>query len=43
MRDALSLQGYPVDFAEHRDAHNWIAWRDSFDPHLVDLLKRALE
>ncbi len=43
MRDALALQGYQVDFSEHRDAHNWIAWRDSFDPHLVDLLKRALE
>ena len=21
---------------EIRDAHNWIAWRDSFDPHLLD-------
>jgi enterochelin esterase family protein len=43
VRDALALQGYPVDFAEQRDAHNWIAWRDSFHPHLLDLVKRALE
>ncbi|MBW3604915.1 MAG: esterase [Actinobacteria bacterium] len=43
VRDALALQGYPVDFAEHRDGHNWVAWRDSFDPHLTDLVKRALE
>lgn len=43
VRDALALQGYPVAFAEQRDAHNWVAWRDSFNPHLVDLVKRALE
>lgn len=43
VRDALALQGYDVDFAEHRDGHNWIAWRDSFDPHLADLIERALE
>ena len=42
MRDALSMQGYDVDFAEFRDGHNWIAWRDSFDPHLADLIERAL-
>lgn len=42
MRDALSLQGYDVTFAEHRDGHNWVAWRDSFDPHFADLLQRAL-
>lgn len=42
MRDALALQGYGVAFAEHRDGHNWVAWRDSFEPHLVDLLNRAL-
>jgi enterochelin esterase family protein len=41
MRDALVLQGYDVAFAEHRDAHNWIAWRDAFDPHLTDLLLRS--
>lgn len=41
VRDALALQGYAVEFAEHRDAHNWIAWRDTFDPMLVDLLQRS--
>jgi enterochelin esterase family protein len=41
MRDALALQGYPVMLAEQRDAHNWVAWRDSFDPHLTDLLVRS--
>jgi enterochelin esterase-like enzyme len=42
VRDALALQGYAVEFTEHRDAHNWVAWRDSFDPMLVDLLRRSL-
>jgi enterochelin esterase family protein len=41
LRDALALQGYPVALAEHRDAHNWICWRDSFDPYLTDLLTRC--
>jgi enterochelin esterase family protein len=41
MCEALRLQGYDVTFAEHRDAHNWTSWRDSFDPHLVDLLQRS--
>jgi hypothetical protein len=27
-----------VELHEHRDAHNWVAWRDSFDPWLADLL-----
>jgi enterochelin esterase-like enzyme len=42
MRDALALQGYDVGFAEPRDGHNWVAWRDAFDPHLVDLVRRSL-
>jgi enterochelin esterase family protein len=42
MRDALSMQGYDVRFAEHRDGHNWVAWRDAFDPHLAHLIERAL-
>ena len=41
MRDALALQGYPVVLSEHRDAHNWISWRDSLDPHLTNLLTRS--
>lgn len=40
IRDALVAQGYEVTFHENRDAHNWIAWRDCFDPHLVDLLAK---
>jgi enterochelin esterase-like enzyme len=40
MRDALVAQGYEVAFHENRDAHNWTAWRDCFDPHLVDLLTK---
>ncbi|MFN2388178.1 MAG: alpha/beta hydrolase [Actinomycetota bacterium] len=40
MRDALVRQGYDVRLHENRDAHNWTGWRDTFDPHLVDLLAR---
>lgn len=39
-RDALTRQAYEVRLAENRDGHNWIAWRDTFDPHLIDLLQR---
>ncbi|MEA2477912.1 MAG: hypothetical protein QOC87_2111 [Actinomycetota bacterium] len=35
---ALKEQGYEVDLHVNRDGHNWIAWRDTFDPYLVDLL-----
>ena len=38
---ALERQGYDVDLVENRDAHNWIGWRDTFDPHLVTLLKKV--
>ena len=38
---ALSAQRYDISFAETRDAHNWVSWRDAFDPHLLDLLRRA--
>jgi len=38
---ALTAHGYPVALHEQRDAHNWVAWRDSLDPHLVALLERA--
>ena len=36
---ALAGRGYPVRFAEVRDAHNWVCWRDALDPYLVDLLQ----
>lgn len=35
---ALSGASYPVRLVEARDAHNWTAWRDTFDPHLLRLL-----
>ena len=38
---ALHRQGYDTEFVVNRDAHNYVAWRDTFDPHLVDLLNRA--
>ncbi|GAA0530188.1 hypothetical protein GCM10010172_08650 [Paractinoplanes ferrugineus] len=41
MAAALRGQGYEVTFAENRDAHNWIGWRDAFDPHLTTLLQRV--
>ena len=39
-RDALARQAYEVRLVENRDGHNWVGWRDTFDPHLVDLLQR---
>jgi enterochelin esterase family protein len=38
---ALASQGYDVKLVENRDGHNWIAWRDTFDPHLSDLLTKV--
>ena len=40
-KEALVRQGYDVSFVENRDAHNYTGWRDTFDPHLVDLLAKA--
>jgi enterochelin esterase-like enzyme len=37
---ALAEQGYDVRLHVNRDAHNWVAWRDTFDPHLIELLQR---
>jgi enterochelin esterase family protein len=41
VHDALAEQGYDVRLATSRDGHNWVSWRDTFDPHLVDLLQRV--
>jgi S-formylglutathione hydrolase FrmB len=41
VRDALVAQGYDVYLFENRDAHNWVGWRDTFDPHLTDLLTKV--
>jgi enterochelin esterase family protein len=35
---ALSGASHPVRLVEGRDTHNWTAWRDTFDPHLLRLL-----
>ena len=36
---ALVRQGYPVTLGEVADAHNWVCWRDAFDPYLPDLIR----
>jgi enterochelin esterase-like enzyme len=41
MAAALAAQGYPVELAEVPDMHNYTGWRDAFDPHLTELLRRA--
>jgi enterochelin esterase-like enzyme len=38
MVEVLHGQGYRVGFAELPDVHNYVAWRDAFDPHLSGLL-----
>ena len=40
LRAALAAQGYDVTLELARDAHNWIAWRDAFEPHLRGFLQR---
>jgi enterochelin esterase-like enzyme len=37
---ALRRQGYAARLHDTRDAHNWVAWRDAWTPHLVRLLRR---
>ena len=41
MFEALRRQGYDARFQPFRDGHNWVAWRDSFHPHLLRLLERV--
>lgn len=38
---ALREQGYDATLVTNRDAHNWVGWRDTFDPHLGNLLAGA--
>jgi len=38
---ALARRGWEVQTHWQRDAHNWVAWRDAFHPHLAELLLRA--
>ena len=41
MAAALAEQGFDVELAEVPDLHNYTGWRDAFDPHLTELLRRA--
>jgi enterochelin esterase-like enzyme len=41
MARTLRRQGYPLELHEVPDAHNYIAWRDAFDPHLSNLLRHV--
>jgi enterochelin esterase-like enzyme len=43
MTRSLAAQGYDTRLVENRDVHTYIGWRDTFDPHLVDLVRRVLE
>jgi enterochelin esterase family protein len=38
LAETLAAQGYSVELHVLRDAHNWVGWRDAFDPHLLNLL-----
>ena len=38
---ALGARGWDAPLVEHRDAHNWISWRDTLHPHLAELVLRA--
>jgi enterochelin esterase family protein len=42
MTRALQAQGYDTRLVENRDVHNYVGWRDTFDPNLVDLVQRVL-
>jgi enterochelin esterase family protein len=41
LEESLRRRGYDARLHEFRDAHNWVAWRDSFHPHLLRLLQRT--
>ncbi|HUG84769.1 MAG TPA: alpha/beta hydrolase-fold protein, partial [Euzebya sp.] len=40
MAEALAAAGHDVTFVQVGDGHTYTAWRDAFDPHLLDLLAR---
>jgi enterochelin esterase family protein len=41
MASALAAQGYETSLVEVPDLHNYVGWRDAFDPHLTALLRKA--
>jgi enterochelin esterase-like enzyme len=40
VHEALLRHGYDSRLVVNRDGHNYTGWRDTFDPHLIDLLAR---
>ncbi len=40
MAAELRQQGYDAVLHEVPDAHNYVAWRDGFDPYLIELLSK---
>ncbi len=38
LAETLGERGWPIELVEHRDAHNWVSWRDSLHPHLAELI-----
>jgi enterochelin esterase-like enzyme len=43
MAATLVKQGYPAELVEVADAHNYVGWRDAFDPALTTLLRSVWE
>ena len=41
LEESLQRRGYDAGLYEIRDGHNWVAWRDGFQPHLLRLLERV--
>lgn len=41
MARALAAQGYAVRLHVHPDAHNWVSWRDVWDPGLTELARQV--
>lgn len=41
MATTLTRQGYPTQLVEVPDAHNYVGWRDAFDPALTALLRET--
>jgi enterochelin esterase-like enzyme len=41
MARALATQGYDVSLEEVADLHNYVGWRDAFDPSLTALLQKT--
>ena len=41
LEESLRRRGYDARLHEYRDGHNWVAWRDSFQPQLLRLIQRT--